>query len=290
MRSIDRMVRIGGALWPGLARTHGLRFFNCACSGISLIAVVFVFFIFSPAHAQQVPQQPAMVQPQASPQTKQTPGRPLSTQPPIPSSPRPGSPQLRFLVLLDPAHGGSDNGATLAPAVLEKNYALALAIRLHVLLNARGIPSVFTRDADVSVDNTARAMAANRAHASACVLLHATPTGNGVHLFTSSLPTIQQADPRRSFLPWQTAQAGYGTQSLRLESDINAALANEHVPVLLDRTSLMPLDSMACPAVAVEIAPLNANTPLADFAYQEKIAASLATALMEWRSDWRLQP
>ena len=290
MRSIDRCVRIVRVRGLRLARMLRFRVVDFSFSATSLIAALFVSCCFSMIYAQQAPAQPAMVQPQASTQTKQTPGRPLSTQSPVSPPARPGPPQLRFLVLLDPAHGGSDNGATLGPTALEKNYAMALAIRLHVLLNARGIHSVFTRDADVSVDNTARAVAANRAHAAACILLHATPTGNGVHLFTSSLPALQTTDARRSFLPWQTAQAGYGTQSLRLESDINAALANEHVPVLLDRTSLMPLDSMECPAVAIEIAPLNASTPLANFAYQEKIATSLATALVAWRSDWKLQP
>lgn len=97
-------------------------------------------------------------------------------------------------------------------------------------------------------------------------------------------------NPRRSFLPWQTAQASYGTESLRLESDVNAALTSKHVPALLDRTALMPLDSLACPAVAVEIAPLDANTPLTDAAYQQKIAQALAAAMVAWRNDWRLQP
>jgi N-acetylmuramoyl-L-alanine amidase len=215
------------------------------------------------------------------------------TQPPIPPATQPHPPELRFLVVLDPAHGGADNGAMLAPATPEKDYTLTLATRLHTLLNTRGIRSIFTRDGDTTVDSTARAVAANRVHASACILLHATPTGNGVHLFTSSLPTTAKhgsQDPRRSFLPWQTAQASYGTESLRLESDMNAALTDQHVPVLLDRTALMPLDSLACPAVAIEIAPLDANTPLTDSAYQQKIAQALTAALVAWRSDWRLQP
>lgn len=213
-----------------------------------------------------------------------------STEAPLPPPARPSTTQLRYLVVLDPAHGGANSGAILAPSKPEKAFTLSLAIRLHVLLNERGIPSILTRDGDVAVDNTVRAVTANRAHASACILIHATATGNGVHLFTSSLPPTRQPDPRRAFLPWQTAQADYITISLRLESDMNAALTRNHVPVLLERTSLAPLDSMACPAVAIEVAPLNPKTPATNPAYQEQIAASLASALAEWRSDWRLQP
>jgi N-acetylmuramoyl-L-alanine amidase len=207
---------------------------------------------------------------------------------PAPVQPR--APAARFLVLLDPAHGGTDSGAMLGTAGPEKSYTLALAMRLRAMLSEQGIRFVFTRDADVALYNDARAETANRTHASACILLHATSSGNGVHLFTSSLAAVAQADPRRAFLPWQTAQAAYGTQSLRLESDFDAALTRRQIPVLVSRTSLMPMDSMACPAVAIEVAPLDANTPLTDAGYQQKILESLDEALIAWRGEWRLQP
>lgn len=194
------------------------------------------------------------------------------------------------MVLLDAAHGGTDSGAALGAAGSEKTLTLELTLRLRTLLSARGVQAVLTRSGDTTLDGQARAMVANRAEASACLLIHATATGNGIHLFTSSLAAVETKEPRRGFLPWQTAQASYVTQSLRLESDVNSALASLHLPVLLARTALMPLDSMACPAVAIEIAPLDARTPLNDPKYQEEIAGALANALLTWRGDWRLQP
>ncbi len=254
------------------------------------LVLAFALCFLSAGQAQQTTTQPALPQPPSTPLPQ--PPAPPQTKPPIPPAAPWHAPELRFVVVLDPAHGGADNGARLAGGTPEKIYTLALAVRLHVLLNAHGIRSTLTRDGDITVDNNARAATANRAHAAACVLLHATSTGNGVHLFTSSLPPVQSAtqNPRRAFLPWQTAQASFGTESLRLESDVNAALTSQHVSALLDKTSLAPLDNLACPAVAVEIAPLDANTPVSDNAYQEKIAQALANALAAWRSDWRLQP
>jgi N-acetylmuramoyl-L-alanine amidase len=249
-----------------------------------LSGAALVCFWGSMAFAWHAPSQAAASRTQP---VQMTPAAPPSS---ISRSAQSNPAQLRYVVVLDPAHGGTDTGAVLGPGEPEKTYALSLAIRVHVLLNTRGIRSILTRDSDTMVDNTARAVTANRAHAAACILIHATATGNGVHLFTSSLPPIRQADPRRTFLPWQTAQASYITESLRLESDMNAALARNHVPVLLERSSLVPLDSTACPAVAIEVAPLNAKTPLTNAAYQEQIATALASALAEWRSDWRLQP
>jgi N-acetylmuramoyl-L-alanine amidase len=180
----------------------------------------------------------------------------------------------------------------LGAAGPEKAYTLSLALRLQVLLRERGINSVLTRGGDSPLASSARADIANRARASACILLHATASGNGVHLFTSSLSPASPApqDNHRAFLPWRTAQASYVTQSLRLESDINTALAQDHIPALLGRTTLKPLDNLACPAVAVEIAPPGAATSLASSGYEEQIAEAIGAALAQWHDDRGQQP
>ena len=265
--------------WAGLSNCVRIGVVCCCC------AVV--------AQAQQSRTQTG-TQPAATPSsiTSQPPAisNPTPAQANIPAATQPRPTELRFLVLLDPAHGGTDTGAMLDPATPEKTYTLALAEQLRAALNAHGIRSILTRTADVALDNDARATTANHSHASACISLHATSTGNGVHLFTSSLPPMTESDPRRAFLPWQTAQGAYETSSLRLESDVDAAMTQQHIPVLIARTSIQPLDSMACPAVDVEVAPLDANTPLSDPGYQQKVVGALDAALVAWRSDWRQQP
>lgn len=228
-------------------------------------------------------------------QTQPAPPKPPALPPvPAPAVPPPSAPQVappRFLVLLDAAHGGNDIGARLTPALLEKDLTLDLANRLRSMLAARGIPITTTRDADATLPAVNRAEVANRTPFAACILIHATATGSGVHLYTSSLaPT-----PLVKFMPWQTAQSGYVTQSLKLSSDIDSALAHAEVPVTIGRTSIQPMDSFACPAVAVEIAPLQAGAstkglPISDEAYQRQILDALAAAIGEWRNDWRQQP
>ncbi|HZU08489.1 MAG TPA: N-acetylmuramoyl-L-alanine amidase [Pseudacidobacterium sp.] len=211
----------------------------------------------------------------------------MAQQSAVPSVPLPPRAQVRpqYIVVLDAAHGGTDSGARLSDNLFEKDVALALALRLRAALDAQGIQVVTTRDSDAAVPLQARAEAANHALAEACITLHATGTGTGVHLFTSSLAPA----PRVQFLPWRTAQAAFVTQSLRLSSEINAALAHVAVPVILGRTSLQPMDSFACPAVAVEVANAK-NVPLTDAAYQKKIVDALTSALTQWKNDWRPQP
>lgn len=215
----------------------------------------------------------------------------------MPSVPSPTAPSVttRFMVVIDAAHGGDDTGARIVnrngEQVFEKDLVLNLSVRLRSTLAAHGIEVVTTRESDVNLTPVARAEIANRTPAAACILIHATATGSGVHLYTSSLAPATAA----RFMPWQTAQSGYITQSLKLSSEIDSALAHAEVPVTLGRTSLQPMDSFACPAVAVEVAPLVAGsmtkaTPISDPAYEKSIVDAITAALTEWRNDWRQQP
>jgi len=210
--------------------------------------------------------------------------------PAVPSAQR-AQVQPQYVVVLDAAHGNGDVGAQFSDKRLEKDLTLGFSIRLRQALASHEIQVITTRDADVQVPMVTRAETANHAMAAACITLHATATGSGVHLFTSSLaPTAYT-----KFLPWQTAQSPYVTQSLRLSSEISSALGRMAVPVTLGRTSLQPMDSFACPAVAVEISPLaGGNTtnpiPLTDVGYQNKIIDALTAALTQWKNDWRQQP
>ncbi|WP_446744012.1 N-acetylmuramoyl-L-alanine amidase family protein [Silvibacterium acidisoli] len=197
----------------------------------------------------------------------------------------------RFMVVIDAAHGGNETGARISDHLLEKDLTLSLSIRLRSILSAHGIGVVTTRESDANVPATTRAELADRSAAAACILIHATTTGSGVHIYTSSLAPSTAT----RFMPWQTAQAGYVTQSLKLASEIDSALAHAEIPVTLGRTALQPMDSFTCPSVAVEIAPLAANSStkakaLDDAGYQRTLLDALTAALDEWRNDWRQQP
>jgi N-acetylmuramoyl-L-alanine amidase len=189
-------------------------------------------------------------------------------------------------VVLDAAHGGDDTGGRLGDGQLEKALTLALSGRLRSLLGARGIQVVTTRDSDAAVDSNKRAEIANHAQAQACLSLHTSESGTGVHLYASSLTPVRAV----RFVPWKTAQAAWVTRSLALEGTLNSALLHAGMNVTLGRTSLPGLDSMTCPAVAVEIAPevgpdKKIVSALDDPADQARVATALAAALLEWRSE-----
>jgi N-acetylmuramoyl-L-alanine amidase len=188
------------------------------------------------------------------------------------------------VVVLDAAHGGDDTGGHSGNWT-EKAFTLALSVRLRGLLEARGLQVVTTREADVALDAEQRDALANHAGAQACLSLHATLSGNGVHLFVSSLAPARPAH----FVPWRTAQATEVERSLGLAGVLNSALEQAGLGVTVGRTALKVVDSMTCPAVAVEIAPAassgqTAVDSLNDAGYQAKVAEALAAALVEWRA------
>jgi N-acetylmuramoyl-L-alanine amidase len=71
---------------------------------------------------------------------------------------------------------------------------------------------------------------------------------------------------------------------------LNSALTHAGTTVTLGRTALPGIDSMACPAVVLELAPeRDADKKTVsepdDANYQAQIATTLAAAILEWRTD-----
>ena len=205
-------------------------------------------------------------------------------------------PTPRTTILLDPAHGGPDTGAHLPNNLLEKDFTLAFAARLRATLSSSGFSIISTHETDPAVPfpTDQRAEIGNHAHPTVCLILHATASGAGVHLVTSALaPNDFPNDVPNNFkdphiIPWNTAQSASIPQSLNLANEIGLALERVRLPVILSRASLRPLDNLTCPAVAIEIAPLNPGsseaTPVTDAAYQQNIAKAIAAAISSWRS------
>ncbi len=226
----------------------------------------------------------------------QTPARPPAAlkgarKPKRPRPPRP--PYNPNIVLLDPAHGGSDDGARLGNDGIEKDLNFAFANRLKSLLTDKGFTVVLTHsDAATGASGDQRAEIANRSRAVACLLLHATSSGHGVHLFSSALAGLAkngQPLPENYIAPWDSAQAATLPKSQDLVNELTTSFNGLRVPVVTGNVSVAPIDSFTCPAVAVEIAPEPGGTAARSDAYQRRIAESLVAALIDWRDRMKAQ-
>ncbi len=209
---------------------------------------------------------------------------PTPQAPPQAAAPQPKPPAVpRFLVLIDPAHGGTDTGAAITPSLAEKDVALALARRVQHELASRGIATGMLRNSDVVISLDQRAVSTNAARPALYITLHAANTGRGVHVFTSMLPVVNLS--REGFLPWDTAQAAFLDLSGSVAGSVAAELESRKLPNTTLVAPLRPMNNIAAPAIAVEIAPPDDNVEnIASAEYQAQVAQAIAAGIAAVRS------
>ena len=201
----------------------------------------------------------------------------VNVAPPVAQPPKPPA-GPRFLVLIDPAHGGTEIGSAISPTLPEKDVVLALARKLQRELQSRGIAAGLLRNADIAITLDQRAISANAARPAIYVALHAANSGKGVHVFTSLLPA--ESVSSRDFLPWETAQSAYLDLSGSVAGSVTAELEARKLPNATLAAPLRPMNNIAAPAIAIEIAsPSNDVSEIASPAYLDQVAQSIAAGI-----------
>jgi N-acetylmuramoyl-L-alanine amidase len=188
----------------------------------------------------------------------------------------------RFLVLIDPAHGGTEIGSAISPTLPEKDVVLTLARKVQHELQNRGVAAGLLRNSDTTITLDQRAISANAARPAIYVALHAANSGKGVHVFTSLLPA--EVASSRDFLPWETAQVAYLDLSASLAGSVSAELEQRKLPNATLAAPLRPMNNIAAPAIAIEIAPPgNDVNDIASADYLDQVAQSIAAGIAAMR-------
>ncbi|MGA8151117.1 MAG: N-acetylmuramoyl-L-alanine amidase [Terriglobales bacterium] len=228
----------------------------------------------------------------------QSPGQPIPPAPPASAAPTapaataPAPPVASaarpYFAVVDASHGGDESGAALSDQMAEKDITLAFARRLGQELEARDIPTLLLRNADVTLTLDQRASAANASGAAIYISIHATSQGSGVRLYTSLTPPVAQDHP--PFLDWDSAQTSFVPSSQAAATAVAAELRNQQVPVRILVAPLRPLNNLITPAIAIEIAPPgNDVTQLNAAAYQSLITSAVALGLADIRSQLQVK-
>jgi len=220
--------------------------------------------------------------PSASPQTPATLSPP--GQPPPPSSPTP-----KPLVMIDPAHGGSESGAALNPAILEKDVTLAMARRLRADLNARGIVAELVRDDDETLSTDDRAAKANSEHPLLYICLHATSQAGGMKIYSAMLGEAQESNG--PFVDWNTAQSSSLASSRSAQQLMVAAIQKSGISARSLQAPLRPLNNVATTTLGIELGPTTADvSQLMSADYQQNAAATLANGIAALLSAMATNP
>ena len=188
---------------------------------------------------------------------------------------------IHFLVAVDASHGGDERGAALTSDLPEKDVTLAIAHRVRQEMENRGITVLMLRDSDVSLSPDQRAALANMAGASVYICIHASTEGNGVRLYTATMPAADEN--RGPFVAWNTAQNSSLPLSQLAVGSVSTELQNRTAVRVLT-ASMRPLNSVTAAAFAVEVAPPGSDVlAVASPQYQQLVAAAVATGIASFR-------
>lgn len=240
---------------------------------------------------------------------------------PAPAGALPSLPAERAVrtVVIDPGHGGADQGARGPGGLLEKDVTLALARRLRAtIVNSLGLQVFLTRDRDEELPLDQRTAIANNYKADLFISIHANASrshaANGsevyflsyqasddesrrVALAEGSLGDVlpgQPAPPQPgsdlAMILWDMAQAEHLEESSALASRIQEELADVTASKGrgVKQAPFRVLVGAAMPAVLVEVAFISnpdEEKLLAADAFQGRVAAALARGIGRYEAE-----
>jgi N-acetylmuramoyl-L-alanine amidase len=182
-------------------------------------------------------------------------GSPIST-PPYPTVQTP--PQQRpalNIVVLDPAHGGTDPGARGAQGIRESDLVMDLTLQVRRALEAQGFQVLQTRSGNENPSFDDRSTLANAQRGAVFVTLHVSSTGLPGTARVYSAPESAATAAIGGMLSWDHAQAPYAALSKKFGDAVQGQLAQRFKgsPTNAQSAAIRQLRTTAAPAIAVEI-------------------------------------
>lgn len=215
----------------------------------------------------------------------------------VPSPQQPGMPSSEvqkrmpeFFVMIDPSHGGNDKGASFGGKPVEKDITLRMARELRKELEDRGIAARLLRESDIDLSLDRRAEITNEQHAGIYVALHAGRPGKGVRVYAALLTDPQQPLAGR-FLPWENAQSEALSRSQMVARAVSDELRKKAMVVASLGMPLRPLNNIASPAIAVELALVEDDPQSVESQRrQNNVATAIALGIAQVRSQMGVRP
>ncbi len=222
---------------------------------------------------------------QAPQQQPPTPPTPQATPQPPPAPQTPQALTLSVLVV-DPAHGGTDAGAHGPNGVLESEVVLSMANQVRAELERQGLHVVLTRQGNENPSFDERSAAANSQRGAVFISLHVSSTGplGTARTYSLAPPSAQgtraataTGAQRPGPVPWDRAQEAYADLSRRLAELVQVQLAQKFrgSPELPTTAAVRQLRTIAAPAIAIEIS----SVSVPDRSRLEQMAPPLAEAI-----------
>jgi len=242
---------------------------------------------------------------------------PPAPPPPPPPAPAPpptdaGAPPVAAgfrTIVIDPGHGGAEEGARGPSGLLEKDLTLDVARKLKAAIENRlGLHALLTRDADATVSLDDRAAFANNNKADLFISLHVNASlrrdVRGAEVFylspegltqaqqaaatTASLPALGGGSREIDLILWEVAQTQHLAESAAFAAIVEAQLRSR-VPMSgrpVQQAPFRVLVGANMPAVLVEmgfVTNTDQEQALASDQFQDAVVQALFDAVVRFR-------
>jgi len=166
------------------------------------------------------------------------------------------------VVVLDPAHGGTDLGARGTEGIHESDVVLQFTAAVKRALEAQGFQVITTRDGNDNPSFDDRSARANAQRGAVFVTLHIGSTGLPGTVRTYVMPDFPSSTDISGLIPWDRAQAPFTGLSHKLGDSVQAELARRFrgSPAAAQTAPVRQLRTTAAPAIAVEVASVSVQT------------------------------
>jgi N-acetylmuramoyl-L-alanine amidase len=250
----------------------------------------------------------APAQAPAPPPTQPTPTPPQQPAPVLNPAPPAAPVHIGPVIVINAAHGGTDEGARADNGLLEKNVVLIFARMLRSEFERQGFRVVMTRNDDSNPSYEDRAAVANAYRDAIFISLHVSSTGQlGAtrtysYQFSAPIEAVSSATttgpanaagsgatsttpPSSGLLVWEEAQRPYKESSHRLADVLQSALAQKFPasPATSTRFAVRELRSVAAPAIAVEVSSVSVADSNSLLAMGSSMAATIVRSIQAVR-------
>ena len=189
------------------------------------------------------------------------------------------------IVVLDPAHGGTDLGARGTGGIHESDIVLEFAAQVRTALEAQGFRVVQTRQGNANPSFDDRSAMANAQRGAIFVTLHIASTGVPGTARVYVMNDLASSAEATGLIPWDRAQAPFVSLSRKLGDQVSALLAQRFKgsPAVAQTASVRQLRTTAAPAIAVEIS----SVTVEDRAQLDHMAPGVADAIARGAAAFR---
>lgn len=221
----------------------------------------------------------------AAPQASSTAAIPAQAPQYTPSTPAaPVSTSLN-IVVLDPAHGGTDPGARGAQGIRESDLVLDLTAQVRRALEAQGFQVLQTRSGNENPSFDDRSAIANAQRGAVFVTLHISSSGVPGTARVYVMPDMPSHTNDAGILSWDLAQGAYVSLSRKFGDAVQGQLAQRFKgsPSSVQTASVRQLRTTAAPAIAVEMASVSVQ----DRSELDKMMPGIADAIARGLAAFR---